>query len=134
MVKEVSPRTAFTELHNNPQAQIIDCRTQAEWTYVGIPELSGIGRHLVKLEWQGLNGQLNDKFVAQIEQNLSKDTPIYILCRSGVRSLAACQPLAASGYTQLFNIRSGFEGDPDSKGHRGNVNGWKSEGLPWRQA
>ncbi|MDB2584813.1 rhodanese-like domain-containing protein [Alphaproteobacteria bacterium] len=134
MVKEVSPETAYDGLHNNPLAQIIDCRTQAEWTFVGTPDLSAIGRNLVKLEWQGLNGQRNEKFVSQVEQNISKDTPIYILCRSGVRSLAACQALAASGFEQLFNIEGGFEGDPDTHGHRGQVNGWKSQGLPWRQA
>ena len=123
MYQEASPQSTFEALQNNPQAQLIDCRTQAEWSFVGMPDLSSIGRAIIQLEWQGLDGKRNSNFVAQVEQNLPKDTPIYILCRSGVRSAAACTALAEHGFTQLFNIISGFEGNINAGGHRSQTDG-----------
>ena len=79
MYQEASPQSTFEALQNNPQAQLIDCRTQAEWSFVGMPDLSSIGRAIIQLEWQGLDGKRNSNFVAQVEQNLPKDMPIYIL-------------------------------------------------------
>ena len=133
MYQEASPQSTFEALQNDPQAQLIDCRTQAEWSFVGMPDLSSIGRAVIQLEWQGLDGKRNSQFVAQVEENLPKDTPIYILCRSGVRSAAACTVLAERGFTQLFNITGGFEGNTNADGHRGQSEGWKYEQLPWRQ-
>ena len=52
---------------------------QAEWSLVGMPDLSSIGRAIIQLKWHGLDGQHNNNFVAQVEQNLPKDMPIYIL-------------------------------------------------------
>ena len=42
--------------------------------------------------------------------------------------------MAAAGYTRAYNVAHGFEGDPDSRKHRGRVNGWKMDGLPWVQS
>jgi rhodanese-related sulfurtransferase len=42
--------------------------------------------------------------------------------------------LAGLGFARAYNIAGGFEGDPDGMRHRGLVNGWKAEGLPWRQS
>jgi rhodanese-related sulfurtransferase len=55
-----------------------------------------------------------------------------LLCRSGVRSVAAAQRATQLGI-EAFNILEGFEGDPDAHAHRGNVGGWRMRGLPWRQ-
>jgi hypothetical protein len=41
--------------------------------------------------------------------------------------------LTEAGFTCAYNIAGGFEGDPDTERHRGRVNGWKADGLPWRQ-
>ena len=57
-----------------------------------------------------------------------------MLCRSGVRSLAAGKKLAEHGYTDVTNIAEGFEGDKDAHNHRGHVNGWRYHGLPWEQS
>jgi rhodanese-related sulfurtransferase len=133
MFEEISPSAAYEALKDSEKAQLIDCRTQAEWAYVGTPDLSAIDKQLACLEWQTIDGQPNAGFTDQIAAHFETDTPIYIICRSGVRSAAACAALAQRGFTTLFNVAGGFEGDPNADGHRGTVNGWKHAGLPWRQ-
>lgn len=133
MFDEITPSAAYAGLQDNAAAQLIDCRTQAEWAYVGTPDLSAIDKQLACLEWQSIDGRANADFVEQIAAHFETDTPIYIICRSGARSAAACAALAQRGFTSLFNVTGGFEGDPNGDGHRGTVNGWKHAGLPWRQ-
>lgn len=134
MFDEITPEAAFEKLRNSNTAQLIDCRTQAEWSYVGTPDLSSIDKQAACLEWQSIDGQPNPNFVSKITANFELDTPIFIICRSGVRSAAACNALAQAGFTTLFNISGGFEGDLNADGHRSAVNGWKMAGLPWRQS
>jgi rhodanese-related sulfurtransferase len=50
-----------------------------------------------------------------------------------VRSRAAAVAMTGAGYSRAYNIAGGFEGDPDAERHRGNRNGWKASGLPWKQ-
>lgn len=133
-IQDTAPNVAYDTLAENPQAQLIDCRTRAEWNFVGMPDLSALSQDLICLEWTSLDGQPNEAFVATVETNLEKDTPIFILCRSGARSTAACNALAAAGFSNLYNVVGGFEGDPNSDGHRGKENGWKAAQLPWRQS
>jgi rhodanese-related sulfurtransferase len=56
-----------------------------------------------------------------------------MLCRSGVRSIAAAEAMTAAGYKNCYNILGGFEGPPDQQRHRGTTGGWKAAGLPWEQ-
>jgi rhodanese-related sulfurtransferase len=78
--------------------------------------------------------QPNQKFLEALAQaNLHHTDPIYFICRSGTRSMAAAQAAKAAGYKHVFNIKDGFEGPPDARGHRGGVAGWKADGLPWKQ-
>ena len=115
-------------------ARLVDVRTMAEWNFVGLPDLGGNRVHCV--EWQSFpSGAANPAFVAQVEEDLGgdKETPVLLLCRSGARSRAAAIALTAAGFAQAFNIVGGFEGDADAHGHRGQRNGWKAQGLPWRQ-
>lgn len=55
-----------------------------------------------------------------------------LLCRSGVRSVAAAQRATELGL-QAYSILEGFEGDLDANGQRGKLNGWRYRGLPWQQ-
>ncbi|HOF52325.1 MAG TPA: MBL fold metallo-hydrolase, partial [Rhodoferax sp.] len=57
---------------------------------------------------------------------------LVLLCRSGVRSIAAAKRATELGL-EAYNILEGFEGDPDAHAHRGNKGGWRMRGLPWRQ-
>jgi rhodanese-related sulfurtransferase len=130
----VEPSEAYAALQTDPDAVLVDVRTGAEWSYVGLPDLSHIGKHVIPLEWQRFpDGALNTTFVEQLrEAGVGEGAPIYFLCRSGVRSAAAAEVATAAGLGPAYNVSDGFEGPLDHDGHR-TVAGWKVAGLPWRQ-
>lgn len=132
---DVTPDEAWLILQGESAATLIDVRTDAEWSYVGGPDLSSLDKTPVAISWQLFPSMaINPGFVDEVERlDLSKDTPILLLCRSGARSKAAAQALTARGYRWCFNIADGFEGPHDETRHRGSVAGWKASGLPWRQ-
>ena len=132
---DISAAEAWEKLAGDTRAQLIDVRTLAEWNFVGVPDLSSVGRQVHCIEWQDFpHGAPNPDFVAQASQALNdKDAPVLLLCRSGARSRAAAIALTQAGFHQAFNIADGFEGSVDADGHRGARNGWKAANLPWRQ-
>lgn len=135
MVENVAPTKVWELLTTNPKAAMVDVRTEAEWNYVGLADLSAAGKQPTLIPWQVYPGmQVNVGFMDQVRQaGLTPDHHLYFLCRSGVRSLAAAQAAQAAGFPHAYNIADGFEGPPDGEGHRGEVAGWKAERLPWRQ-
>ncbi|MCB8880459.1 rhodanese-like domain-containing protein [Acidisoma cellulosilytica] len=135
MIEDIEPGKVWEALQADPQAQLCDVRTDAEWNFVGIPDLQSLGREVVLIPWQVYpTMQRNGGFVEHLrEAGMVSETPIYFLCRSGARSLAAAQAAQAAGFTRVYNVADGFEGPPDGQGHRGQVSGWKAEGLPWHQ-
>ncbi len=135
MVDDVGPREVMQLLRGDKQARLVDVRTDAEWSFVGLPDLGETGQDAVLIPWQMFpRMQVNGGFIDHLrEAGLSPDHKLYFLCRSGARSLAAAQAAAAAGFAQVYNIKDGFEGPPNDDGHRGEVAGWKAEGLPWRQ-
>jgi rhodanese-related sulfurtransferase len=125
MVENVSPRKTWEALKTDPNAQLVDVRTDAEWNFVGVPDLAAAGKQAVLLP---------SEFEAQLAKaGFTSEHHVYFLCRSGVRSLAAAQAAQAAGFPNVYNVADGFEGPPDGGGHRGKTSGWKAEGLPWRQ-
>ena len=135
MVDNVSPETTWQALLRDPAAQMIDVRTDAEWNFVGLADLSQANKAPALIPWQIFPSmQVNTQFVENVKAaGLSPENKIYFLCRSGVRSLAAAQACAAAGFAHVYNIADGFEGPVDAQGHRGTVAGWKASNLPWRQ-
>ncbi len=137
---DIGADEAWARLAADPKAQLVDVRTMAEWNFVGLPDLSTLGRRVHCIEWQSFPtmaanpGFANDAEQAVLAAGAGRDTPIFFLCRSGARSRAAAVAMAAAGFTQAFNVANGFEGDPDGMRHRGHINGWKAAGLPWRQS
>ncbi|MGB0162236.1 MAG: rhodanese-like domain-containing protein [Candidatus Puniceispirillaceae bacterium] len=127
------PQLAFAALQDSPDAVLIDCRTRAEWVYVGVPVLPEGGAKTAFIEWVDMAGRPNPDFAAQVREVAGPQTPIYLLCRSAVRSEMACQFLAKSGFETLVNITEGFEGDLGPTGQRACINGWKFRDLPWAQ-
>jgi len=132
---DISAIEAWERLKSDPKAQLLDVRTRAEWNFVGLPDLSSVGRRVHCVEWQGFpTGARNPGFVGEAAQQLEDPgCQVILLCRSGARSRAAAIALTQAGFAQAFNISDGFEGDPDAEGHRGKINGWKASNLPWRQ-
>ena len=135
MVENVAPTQTWEALQADASAQLVDVRTDAEWNFVGLPDLDAAGKNAILIPWQVYpTMQRNDGFVDNLkEAGLTPDNKIYFLCRSGVRSLAAAQAARAAGFPHVFNIDDGFEGPPDAEGHRGTTAGWKADNLPWRQ-
>ncbi len=80
--------------------------------------------------WPG--GRPNPDFVEKASDGLDPSQPILLLCRSGVRSAAAAAALTDAGFTDVYNVSDGFEGDLDHESHR--PGGWRGAGLPWRQS
>jgi rhodanese-related sulfurtransferase len=135
MVQNVSATEAWEALRNDPDAQLVDVRTDAEWTFVGLPDLSEAGKEPLLIPWQAYPGmEINAAFAESLRGvGLQAHQRLYFLCRSGARSMAAARLAERAGFPRSFNVADGFEGPPDEAGHRGTVAGWKAEGLPWRQ-
>jgi rhodanese-related sulfurtransferase len=135
MIEDVSPRQVWEALMSNPAAVLCDVRTSAEWNFVGQPELSQTGKQVLLVQWQTYPSmQLNPKFVESLAAAQAQpDDHVYFICRSGARSMAAAQAAKAAGYKHVYNVKDGFEGPADARGHRGTVAGWKADGLPWKQ-
>jgi len=136
---DVLPSEAWRVLAGDPNAQLVDVRTSAEWAYVGGPDLAPLGKEVVRLEWQRfpqmeVAPDFVDKLIAIFRQRgTPPDAPLFFICRSGARSARAARAATSAGYTAAHNVAHGFEGDADTEHHRGRVNGWKVEGLPWLQ-
>lgn len=133
---DLSPTEAWELLEKDHDAVLVDVRTKAEWSYVGIPELSSLGRHVVLIEWVAFpDGRRNAAFVDQLaEAGAAPEAPVIFLCRSGQRSIGAAEAATAAGYARAYNVLEGFEGVLDGDRHRGTNGGWKVAGLPWVQS
>jgi len=131
---DITPRQAWDLLQENPDAVLVDVRTEAEWKYVGVPETSSLGRRTVFVEWVRYpDGVPNKSFVEDLKAAGIDKGPVIFLCRSGQRSIGAAEAATAAGLTPAYNVLEGFEGALDAEGHRG-AQGWRAEGLPWRQS
>ncbi len=132
---DVLSSDAWAALGNDDSALLIDVRTQPEWQFVGVPNVSSIGKTLLPISWRIYpEMDTNDNFLNELEKRgVSKDAPLFMLCRTGARSRESAIAATAHGYKYCFNIAHGFEGDANAKAIRGDVNGWKAEGLPWQQ-
>ncbi|RUP02680.1 MAG: rhodanese-like domain-containing protein [Mycobacterium sp.] len=133
---DITPLQAWKLLSDNPQAVLVDVRTDAEWRFVGVPDLSSLGRDVVYVEWNKSNGQHNNNFLTELQDKIPSagegERPVVFLCRSGNRSIGAAEVATEAGFTPSYNVLDGFEGQLDAHGHRGET-GWRAVGLPWKQ-
>lgn len=134
-VPDIGPKETWRFLAEDTDCALVDVRTDAEWNFVGLPDLAGIGKQPVLIPWQVYpTMQVNGHFADQLHKaGLTPLHKVFFICRSGARSLAAAQAAQAAGFPHAFNVADGFEGPVDAEGHRGHVAGWKADGLPWRQ-
>ena len=132
--RNLLPKMAVDRLNENPEAVLIDVRTSAEHKYVGFPENS------ILIPWfdePDLNS--DPSAFCKAVNNLLSDrsdilgTELILICRSGFRSNEALKCLQSNGFTCVSHVASGFEGDLDENDHRGNLNGWRNDGMPWSQ-
>jgi sulfur dioxygenase len=108
-------------------AVLVDVRSDAEREWVGfVPGAIA----LAWKQWPGMT--MNAAFDEGLKAAVPAGRKVLLLCRSGVRSIAAARRATELGI-DAYNILEGFEGDPDSHAHRGMLGGWRLRGLPWRQ-
>ncbi|MEM7498704.1 MAG: rhodanese-like domain-containing protein [Pseudomonadota bacterium] len=148
-VSEMGPAEAWELLSSNPDARLVDVRTRAEWSFVGLPDLTPASKRVWTVEWVSFPSMTpNPRFLAELAAFAAADADLnggmpetlLFICRSGARSMMAARTVAAEGEAtgigtpaSCINVAEGFEGDLDADGHRGKENGWKVAGLPWKQ-
>jgi len=138
----VTAKEAYEMWRAEPEkVMILDTRTPEEFLFVGHPPMAWkIPVATQSYEWDAAKREFPMKlipdFVARVKQAAKPDDTILAMCRSGQRSALAANLLARAGFTQVYNITDGMEGDPvkdaDSLflGQR-LKNGWKNSGCPW---
>jgi rhodanese-related sulfurtransferase len=123
---DVSPELAWQWVQAG-DAVLLDVRSDAEREWVGF--VPGA----VPLAWKQWPGMtMNPSFDHGVKAAVPPGKKAVLLCRSGVRSIAAARRATELGI-EAYNILEGFEGDADEEGHRGRKGGWRLRGLPWRQ-
>ena len=131
---DLTPSEAWELLDRDSRAVLVDVRSEPEWMFVGVPDVSPLGKKLVTVSWNNWPGGRNDRFLDDLAAaGVSGEGPVLFICRSGARSRSAAVAATAAGIDPSYNVSEGFEGDLDEHGHRA-VNGWKTHGLPWRQS
>lgn len=140
----VTPQDAQRALEANPEIIFIDVRSRAEFTFVGHPPTvdSNIPYRVISEEFEideeraQYAMEPNIDFPKAVENLLEregadKNAVIFLMCRSGLRSKGAADLLADSGYTRVYSVVDGFEGEIDpATGHR-SLGGWRNADLPW---
>jgi len=136
-VKTLTPRQAWQLMQDDPRTVLVDVRSNMEFLFVGHP------KGAVHIPWiDEPDWEINPHFVRQVRElmlggiicdGLEGCAPILLICRSGKRSLEAGRALTEKGFTNVFNIADGFEGELDENHHRSALGGWRFEGLPWEQ-
>lgn len=145
----LTPRQAFEMKTSSPTGvAFFDVRTRAEAMYVGMASpvdalVPFVEHQELMSDWDDKRGiyklEPNQDFVPEVERRmqslgLPKDAALILMCRSGDRSARAADRLAQAGYTHVYSVTEGFEGDRASSGAQQGqrvVNGWKNTGLPW---
>lgn len=133
---DVSARECWQMLQKAPDAVLIDVRTQPEWVFSGLPNLTSINKKIEAISWKLYpTMDLNSEFTQMVTSvALNTNTPLFFLCKTGGRSLDAAIAMTQAGYPFCYNVAGGFEGDRNAQGQRGKINGWKAAELPWEQA
>ncbi len=137
---DLSVEDAYAMLKRDPLAMLIDVRTEPEWLYVGVPDVSSLGKRTVFEQWQIYPSmRVAEKFVETLSPELRQlgaepGSPLVFICRSGVRSRHAAIAMTKAGWKLCYNIADGFEGQLDDKQRRGASGGWRASGLPWTQS
>ncbi|NMG00281.1 rhodanese-like domain-containing protein [Aromatoleum toluolicum] len=127
-MKSLFAKEAAQFLGDHTDALFIDCRSEMEYRFVGHP----VGAH--QISWlDGAGWEVNPHFVAEVTKlaDGKHDRPVMLICRDGNRALAAGGALEDAGFLNVYTVLCGFEGDVGPNLRRGEVNGWRFDGLPW---
>jgi rhodanese-related sulfurtransferase len=135
--KPLHAKEAYELLHKNPRSVLVDIRSTMEFLFVGHPAGAIHVAWIDEPEWT-----VNPHFVTDVRKIMLGGAtshediggaPVVLICRSGKRSIDAGKSLLAAGFSDVYYVDEGFEGELDEQRHRGTVNGWRFHGLPWEQ-
>ncbi len=137
----LSPADAAAALAADPAIVFVDVRDPIEVAFVGHAEPMDaiVPFQTATLDFDPAEGEYrmesNPGFVAGVDAVMAREgkersDAVFVICRSGNRSASAADELAAAGYSNVWNLVEGFEGDKDADGARA-ANGWRNAGLPW---
>lgn len=135
--KPLPAKDAYRLLQKNPRAVLVDIRSTMEYLFVGHPAGSIHVAWIDEPDWT-----VNPHFVTDVRKLMlggatSHDdiggAPVVLICRSGKRSIDASKSLLEAGFSDVYFVDEGFEGELDEHRHRGTVGGWRYHGLPWEQ-
>lgn len=124
----LTPKETAKFLNDNPEALFIDCRSDREFRFVGHP------KGALHVSWNEEPGwEINPHFAGEARKlaDNALERPVVVICRTGERSIEAGKALEAAGFSRVYTVRHGFEGDVGPNYQRGQVNGWRFDGLPW---
>lgn len=132
----ISPQEAYAQLQAQPRDVLVDIRSTMEYLFVGHPVGAIHIAWIDEPDWTE-----NPEFVAQVRKLLlggmdaaPELTPnVFLICRSGKRSLVAGQALLRAGLRQVYSVDEGFEGPLNAQHRRSSLSGWRFHGLPWEQ-
>ena len=128
-MEHLEPTSAYEFLQRHRDALFVDCRSELEVAFVGYPLGS------VNVPWNdGPAMARNAQFAAQVRKfGGGARRPVVLICRSGNRSVEAGEELERAGFSRVYNVLHGFEGELDQNNRRNTRSGWRFEGLPWEQ-
>lgn len=135
--KALTAKASWQLLQDNPRAVLVDIRSTMEYLFVGHPASAIHVAWIDEPDWT-----VNPHFVTDVRKVMlggatSHDdiggAPVVLICRSGKRSIDAGKALLEAGFSEVFYVDEGFEGELDENHHRGTLGGWRFHGLPWEQ-
>jgi rhodanese-related sulfurtransferase len=136
-VASLTPKQTRELLEKEPRAAFVDVRSHMEFLFIGHP----VGA--INIPWiDEPDWKVNPHFVTEVRRLLLggasshgdiQSAPVVLICRSGKRSLDAGAVLVRDGFTRVYNVLEGFEGELDDHHHRSTLGGWRYHGLPWEQ-
>ena len=132
---DLLPQEVWEILQSDPDATLIDVRTEVETLFIGEPELTKIGKKTMLIQWVLYPSyEVNSDFIHQLYKvSPSKSTKLFFICTAGSRSKSAAITATKVGYSHSYSVANGFEGGLNFAGHRGTIDGWKAANLPWSQ-
>lgn len=136
-LRTITCQEAQEIIESEPRALLVDVRSGMEFLFVGHPAGA------INIPWiDEPDWVVNPEFVTEIrklllggsiEHGKIHSAPVVLICRSGKRSLEAGELLVQEGFTAVYNVDEGFEGELNDQHQRSSIGGWRFHGLPWEQ-
>ncbi|MDX1432918.1 MAG: rhodanese-like domain-containing protein [Gammaproteobacteria bacterium] len=135
--KPLTPKEAWQLLQDEPRAVLVDIRSTMEFLFVGHPSGALHVAWIDEPDWT-----VNPHFVTDVRKVMLGGATahgdiggaaVILICRSGKRSIDAGGALLEAGFSRVYHVDEGFEGELDDNHHRGTLGGWRFNGLPWEQ-